>query len=613
MAPGTAGGTGGTQDSPADAGPGSAIQATAPDAAPAPATVQSLAVAAAAGSTQPQSLPLWMESAVKLGTRFVRVAAAGVPQAGLEFVRRGEEPRGACCRACGREHPAGVDEYYFWLINTQVYANIDDSSGDGTGTPGSDDASFSASYQFGFQDSHYDQFQQQSAEWNDEDQVPALLARWTPGPAVRLAWCRVHNGEFGQPRRSEGYVAVSQPPDLTFLGRAGDSLYFEVTGSATLPSGYGADADGSGDGDPSPPGFRYDLPTDQAVALPQALDPPALSLKYPGGLLSYPFFAYGEPGTRLFPASWFSTSLAVADALRARCGYELALRWYRRSFDPLQKDCAWVHCPGSTDATRTTNQPATDQIAEQAYLIWQQHGRPQGEADQDWQEAAAELQHQAAAATEENGSEPSRPGACCDATQVSAQGARDRAVTLHYCQTLIEWGDALMHRGRSPEAFGQARVLYDTAARITGPRPRTILLPEPAAASTVAAFVPAYAPLNPQLMELYDLVADRLGLIRRSLDARRLRNGRPDLDMPYFGDGPAAGRQGPGPGADECADEEDWCGPPSPYRFLSQVPKAIELAGRVRELAPRCCPPTRRATPSTWPRSTRSRSVRCRP
>ncbi len=537
------GGTANTPDSPAGAVPEVATLTTAPVPAavmvPAATTAESLAAAAAAGSAQPQSLPLWMESAAKLGTRFVRVAAAGVPQAALEFVPRGQAPGGACCRECGREHPAGVDEYYFWLINTQVYANIDDTSqdtsADDTGTPGSGDASFSASYQFGLQDSYYDQFQQQSAEWDDEDQVPSLLATWQPGPAVRLAWCRVHGGEFGQARRSEGYVAVSNPPDLTFLGRAGDSLYFEVT-NGTVPAGYGADA--NGDGDPSPPGFRYDLPTDQAVAVPQALDPPTPSLKYPGGLLAYPFFAYDEPGTRLFPASWFSTSLAVADALRARCGHELALRWYRRSFDPVQEDCTWVHCPGSTDTTTAT----------------------------------------------ENDREPARPGGCCDATQVTVHGARNRAVTLHYCRTLIEWGDALMRRSHSPEAFGQARVLYDTAARITGPRPRTILLPESAATSTVAEFVPAYAPLNPQLMELYDRVADRLGLIRRSLDARRLRNGRPGRDMPYFGDGQAADQRGAGPCAEDCADAEDWCGRPSPYRFLSQIPKAIELAGRVREL-----------------------------
>jgi len=83
-------------------------------------------------------------------------------------------------------------------------------------------------------------------------------------------------------------------------------------------------------------------------------------------------------------------------------------------------------------------------------------------------------------------------------------------------------------------------------------------------------------------MRLYDLIADRQGLIRRSLDASRIRNGRPDRDMPYFGDRPAATLRGADPSP--CADEEQWCGRPSPYRYLSQIQKATELAGRVREL-----------------------------
>ena len=90
---------------------------------------------------QPESLPLWMESAIKLGTRFVRVAAAGVPQAALGFAPHGAGSPGACCRECGREHPAGVDEYYFWLIDAQVYSYTDDTS-----TSGDGDASFTGSY-----------------------------------------------------------------------------------------------------------------------------------------------------------------------------------------------------------------------------------------------------------------------------------------------------------------------------------------------------------------------------------------------------------------------------------------------------------------------------------
>jgi hypothetical protein len=28
-----------------------------------------------------------------------------------------------------------------------------------------------------------------------------------------------------------------------------------------------------------------------------------------------------------------------------RCGFELALKWYTRAFNPLQNDCAWMNCP----------------------------------------------------------------------------------------------------------------------------------------------------------------------------------------------------------------------------------------------------------------------------
>lgn len=519
-------------------------------------TVRSLAAAAVDGSAA-QTLPLWMQAAAKLGTRFIRVAAAGIPEAASRFVPR-PGPFGA-----------EVDEYYFWLIPAQVYTACADKNASAV-----DDSTFTGTYQFGFQDPYYDEVQQQSAEWDDDTQVPKLLASWLPGQAVRLAWCRVHNGEFGQPRRSDKCVPVDGQPDLLFLGRAWDSLHFEVIQQepgdpppAPEPSGFG---------------FRYDLVTDEAAVLPEVVPAPAPATKYPGGLDSYPFFAYERPGTRLFPVSWFATSLTVAGALRARCGYDLALRWYRRAFDPLQADCTWVHCPagngtdgdGNGGADSTPAAPTQDEITQRAHEIWEQHGEPSDEAAQDWQQAIAELRAEAAANGDATRGRP--PGACCDASEVTAQGARDRAVTLHYCRTLIEWGDALMRRGHSPEAFQQARVLYETAARITGRRPRTILLPEPATTATVTAFVPAYAPLNPQLMDIYDLVADRLELIRRSLDERRLRNGRPGRDMAYFGD--ASDVTG------EVPDEENWCAPASPYRFLSQIQRALELAGRVREL-----------------------------
>lgn len=548
--------------------------------AAAPGSVQVLAQAVVVSSAQPQSLPFWIQSAMKLGTRFLRVAAAGSPEAALRFEPHGDEPKDACCHHCGHHHPVLVDEYYFWLVDTKFYSYTDDT--DAQSNP---DVTFSGSYQFGFQDSFYDPFQQQSAEWNEEDLVPSLLAKWQSGPAVRLAWCRVHNGEFGQPRKSEGYVAISEPPDLIppdliLLGRASDSLYFQVSGSAPMPPGY--------TGDTSPPGFRYDLPCDEAVTLPQVLAPPTPVAKspYPVGLPSYPFFAYHQPGARLFPVSWFAPSLLIGDALRAHCRFELALRWYKRAFDPLQQDCTWMHCTEDTPAP-----PTNDQIARQAYQIWEQHGRPQGEQQEDWVEAEAELEtgQTGEDTTNQQGSrqpDPSqqnlRSGACCDTTKVSEDTTRNRALTLQYCQTLVDWGDALMRRHRSSEAFEQARLLYDTAARITGRRPQTLSMAEPSTPSPVSTFVPAYPPLNPRLLDLYSLIDDRLSLVRDCLDARRLRNGRLGIDRCYFGDSPF--RDGWRMVPEACADKDEWCWRHSPYRFLAQMQKTLELAGKVREL-----------------------------
>ena len=515
---------------------GSTTGANTPAAAQ---SAQSLVRAAAGGGTQPQALPFWMESAMNLGTQFLRIAAAGVPEAALGFVPHGEEPKNACCRECGCEHPVLVDEYYFWLVPTQFYTYTDDTDAqDNPGQP-----SFTGSYQFGFQDSYYDPYQQQSAEWDDEDQVPSLLAKWEPNPAVRLAWCRVHNGEFGQPRKSEGYVAIDEsattPADLIFLGRAGDSLYFQVSNSADLPPGYGGS-----DGDTSPPGFRYDLPSDEAVALPQALAPPKppSPSPYPAPLLSYPFFAYDDPGARLFPAFWFAPSLLVGNTLRDNCHFELALKWYQRAFNPLEQDCAWMHC---------SEKDTTDGGANPTPSIG-------GAADQN-----------------------SKQGACCDSARVSQDVVRHRAITLHWCQAAMDWVDAVMRRGRSPEAFEQARTLCDAVARVTGPRPRVVRMPEPATTQTVTGFVAAYPPLNPRLMDLYDLLVDRLELIHQCLDSRRLRNGRLNEDMCYFGDNPL--RDGWRTVPETCAEEGEWCWRHSPYRFLAQIPKAIELAAKVRE------------------------------
>jgi hypothetical protein len=344
---------------------------------------------------------------------------------------------------------------------------------------------------------------------------------------VHLAWCRVHNGEFQPPRRSDEGVRLpssltpdSAMPELRFLGRHADSLTFEVPGAA-VSEGFTV---------PPNPGFRYDLADDTASVLPQsALPAPDVDL---GGLPAYPFFAYFAPGAPLMPKTLFSPATAVAGWLRSHCRFEAALKWYALVHNPLGANSAW--CPGAH----------------------------QGELDIFRDDGAEERE-------------------CCSG-HVFAAMARTRSIVLYHLETMLQWAGAVMRRN-SPEAFQQARLMLDTAARILGPSPRTVIATDPGTdPPTVAGFDPDDAPLNPRLLALYERVQDDLALIHACLNARRLRIGRPNTDMPYWGDSPL--RDGWQTTADICQDEEDWCTPHWCYRFSFLIQKAQELAGEVRAL-----------------------------
>ncbi|MFZ0560566.1 MAG: neuraminidase-like domain-containing protein [Terriglobales bacterium] len=478
-------------------------------------------------STSTTSLPFWMESAIGMGQTFYRIAAAGVPPASADCKCLGN-PSGACCKECGCKHCPLVDEYYFWLIPCQYY--VEPTNPNQNGSSGS--ATNPDDYQYGFQDDFYSQSDQQSG-WQDPTQLPQMLL-WNSTPMVRLGWVRVHNGEFQQPRTSSFGVPVvpSTTNDLTFLGRTGDSLMFSVTNPA-IPSPPPIL------GDTSAPGFRYDLASDCAVVLPQVLAPPTPPT-FLGGLPAYPFFVYVAPGTHLLPLSLFSPANAVARALRANCSFEAALKWYELAFNPLTSDCTWIDCQQNSGPNLDNNHPST---------------------------------------AKENGG--TSTGACCDSTNISFGQTKNRAITLEFLETLKEWGEAEM-RGNSPEHFQKARLLFDTIELILGKRPLSILLAEPTTSQTVATYIPDYAPLNPRLMDLYDITRDRLNLIRNCANAFRLGNGHPRCDMPYFGNSPL--REGWRTAADACCDENDWCHLHSPYRFTFLIQKAEEYAGKVREL-----------------------------
>lgn len=523
----------------------------------------------AAQSVLPSNLPFWLESAIRLGTQFIRVAAAGEPEASASYVTDTDHGARVCCHECGCVHPPMVDEYYFWLVDALHY---DPGAADSTAASATTTPNFTSSFQTGIQNPYYDPSQQQSAYWNDPDQVPSLL-NWPATPAVRLAWCRVHNGEFSQPRRSAGYVELQTGvlASLQLLGRGADSLFFKVGGAASPPVGFT---------DPSPSGFRYDLPTDDAVAVPLPVTAPLSVPTYPGGLPAYPFFVFDKPGAPLFPQSIFAPAIVVAEALRTRCRFDLALKWYELAFAPLQSDCTWIDCSadqsnGGNPEDGTPNRPEPNPNVPTAPVV----GAVAVETNQPATPSALQTVTRTVPRIVGDGSLPI--GACCDSTDVTDDVVRNRAITLHYCNTLLEWGCHLMRRWRSPEAFQQARLLFDTVARITGKRPRTVLLEPPASPQSVSSFSPATPPLNPRLIDLCDHTADQIGLIHACADAERIRNGHPCIDMQYFGN--SGLRDGWRSTLDACVEEAEWCNRRSPYRFTFLVQKALELAAGVRE------------------------------
>ncbi|MEH2539206.1 neuraminidase-like domain-containing protein [Bradyrhizobium sp. AZCC 1699] len=521
------------------------------------------AIAAVATPSNPASaagpLPFWIEAAIRLGVRFYRIAVGGVPPASVHFEPHGRHATAGCCAECGSVHPAMLDEYYFWLLDARFFQAVNDTD--------------SPSFTIFEQDDYYDPFTQQSTLWHDPEQEPCLL-EWRSSPIVRLAWCRVHNGEFKQPRRSYAGVQIvpgGATPDLMFLGRVADSLIFQVS-TGVVPTGYnGTDA----------PGFRYDLAADTAVVLPLVEDPTPTASTFPGGLPAYPYFTYVDPGASLLPKTLYSPALAIACALRTRCRFESALKWYAHVFNPLERDDTWIHCPPRTGIPEGGSEPT---------------GEPTGVvvlvSDDSAAAPGAATVAGGPASVPPHGSTPDthhpsvvvRDSACCDSTDVSDAVALNRSILLHYLETMLQWGDALM-RCHSPEEFQQARVIYDTMAMILGPPPHAVIATPPATPQTVSSFTPLFAPLNPRLLALYTHTQERLGLIRHRLNAYRLRNGRPNVDIPYWGEDACCGCETP----EFCTDGCHWpcpdecCHLPSPYRFVFLLQKAQELATHVRE------------------------------
>ncbi|RSZ60449.1 insecticidal toxin complex protein [Massilia atriviolacea] len=500
------------------------------------------------GDAQAQRLPLWIEAAVRLGTRFLRIAAAGEPSAWSRFAPSHAAPA-SCCAQCGEVHAPVMDEYYFWLEDGSYH----------------DPASLNPDQPALPQDAAWGSTANDAtSDWHRADKLPKLLA-WPSRKMVRLAWCRVHNGQFQTPRYSDGGAHVSDAPGqarLEFAGRERDTLRFTITHAGPLPQGHA---------DSSPWGFRYDMAPDSAVVLPQVLAPTPGSLPLApglGGLEAYPFFVFFSPGAPLEP-SLYATSMTVAGALRSHCRHEAALKWYEALGAPGRIDLRWSTC--RTPVRQPDDPPPHERGPNDEPVPARGRARSAAARRAGAEPASARVARQQPGTTRED--------PCCDTLAHSGVDARRRSTVLAYLETLLEHANAALC-GNNGEAHALARLRLDTAARYLGQRPRTLFgQDDDPTPPTVAAFVPRLAPLNPRLMDLYDRLDDQLATLHRCLGKARLA-GAARGERSYWGE--AALRRGWKELEAACADDDACCCPPSPYRFPFLIERALATAGEVR-------------------------------
>ncbi|KAH6999272.1 insecticidal toxin complex protein [Ilyonectria destructans] len=499
-------------------------------------------------------IPLWIQAAVRLGTRFLRVAASGLPIAAPYVIGGRPSP---CC-VCKEDHAPVVDEYYFWLEDARRF--------DAADAPAPQNADLhqntSGVHVPTGPGRHIDPRTREADPTSDWDAPTPRMLAWKSQPLVHLSWTRVHRGVLLDPRRStEGIpLAENQLSTLNFdlAGRTFDSLVFSLFA------------------DDQTRGFRYDIATDSAVVLPEAVastDPPELPPPLAGALTAFPYFLYFEPGTPLVPVSTFSTSLVVATSLKADCRFEKASDWLRLAFDPLGRDNSWMQCqgaviprPGLVQEDGGNNVISDDNS--NLFAISLGNG-PRREA------AAGDAGALARFA-------PDMP--CCPSAPVKPARARGRAAALEYLETLLEWAGSLRCRN-SFEASQQALTLLSVIERVLGPNPERINAKDNTDGSmTVGAFVPYAAPLNPRLTEIYHLAGNALESLRVSLNKRRLRNGELGRDLAHFGSHTRFDFESTHTGPDECGSSccFSCC---HPYRFTTVLPKALQWVSLVKVTA----------------------------
>ena len=137
-----------------------------------------------------------------------------------------------------------------------------------------------------------------------------------------------------------------------------------------------------------------------------------------------------------------------------------------------------------------------------------------------------------------------------------------RAVILDYLETLLQWGSSLAQESSSA-SNQRASMIFDMMERILGPRPRKYSVQSTEQPNmTLDTFVPSAPALNPRLNEIYDCLANAQSQLSYNSCENSSRLER-SFDKYQINHSPYKRH---------------------PYRFLSLLPKALELTSYVRTL-----------------------------
>lgn len=250
----------------------------------------------------------WVETAEQLDIPYLRVAAAGLPSAAIQYSCKDA----SCCNSCSDEgNHRPVTEYYFWLIQSRCYEEIKQS------------------YQ----------------AWDDPDNNIMELLFMEDKEVAFLAWSKVENGVAGAVQWAPtGIKADSDSIELNVKGRIKDVLWIEaINGTTALEELFDSNGDPI-DGTDIVPGFRFDLVTEQVITLPKIGEilPDGFNIE------EDPFyFLYHDLGAPRFPKKLDGTVYLIAQQLQSNCDFKGAKEWLDVVLHTLKRDNRWDNAPES--------------------------------------------------------------------------------------------------------------------------------------------------------------------------------------------------------------------------------------------------------------------------